>query len=40
MVVNVTKFSQKMKNQSMLSLEENVIEREFYLLYYNYKKEF
>ena len=39
MVVNVTKISQKMKNKSLLSIENNVIKRER-TLYYNYKKVF
>ena len=39
MVLNVTKFSQKMKNKSLLSIEKNIIEREK-MLYYNYKKVF
>ena len=39
MVVNVTKISQKMKNKSLLSVENNVIKRER-TLYYNYKKVF
>ena len=34
MVVNVTKISQKMKNKSFLSIEENIIEPEK-TLYYN-----
>ena len=38
-VVNVTKISQKMKNKSLLSIENNVIKRER-TLYYNYKKVF
>ena len=36
MVVNVTKISQKIKNKSLLSKENNIIEREK-SLYYNYK---
>ena len=39
MVVNVTKISQKMKNKSLLSIENNIIKRER-TLYYNYKKVF
>ena len=39
MVVNVTKISQKMKNKSLLSIENNVIKRER-TLYCNYKKVF
>ena len=38
-VVNVTKISQKMKNKSLLSIENNIIKRER-TLYYNYKKVF
>ena len=39
MVVNVTKISQKMKNKSLLSIEQNIVEREK-MLYYNCKKVF
>ena len=39
MVVNVTKISQKIKNKSFLSIENNIKEREK-TLYYNYKRVF
>ena len=39
MVLNVTKFSQKMANKSLLSIEKNIMEREK-MLDYNYKKVF
>ena len=35
MVVNVTKLSEKRKEESLLSIEENIIEQET-ALYYNY----
>ena len=38
MVVNVTKFSQKMKNKSLLSIKKHY--RMGKTLYYNYKKVF
>ena len=37
MVMHVTKFSEKMKNKSLLSTEKNNIEPEK-ALYHNYKK--
>ena len=37
MVVSITKISQKMKSKSLLSIEENITEREK-MPYYNYKK--
>ena len=39
MVVNVTKISQRRKNESLLSIEKNFIEWEK-MPYYNYKKVF
>ena len=39
MVMNVTKISQKLKNKSLLMIEENVIESEK-IPYYFYKKVF
>ena len=39
MVVNVTKISQRRKNESLLSIEKNIIEWEK-TPYYNYKKVF
>ena len=35
MVVNVTKISQKMKNKSLLSIENNIVEQERTLSYNN-----
>ena len=37
MIVNVTKISQKMKNKSLLNIEEKIIEG-VKTLYYNAKK--
>ena len=39
MVENVTKISQRRKNESLLSIEKNIIEWEK-MPYYNYKKVF
>ena len=39
MVVNITKISQRRKNESLLSIEKNIIEWEK-ASYYNYKKVF